>query len=301
MAITNTKNINDNLGSVSNPLIYYGLQPALLGCALLTWYLNQDSLWVYPAIILAVQIILGVIEYQQPARPEWLPPAREKIGLILLVVIIFFYTATVAAPFYEATLNPALSETRVLLGINIWPYEWPILFQVFLAFFLSEFIWYWFHRAEHRWLIIWRVSGHGAHHSFKNLGAINYGANHPLEYFVLLVPSAIVELLFGAGAAIGGAAILLVAQASIVHSNIPLNSGVIGWLLTTNRYHIHHHSMVIEESNTNYGCAVILWDRLFGTFSNQLTEETGIGPSEPSLFNKFIMPIREPTDSQISP
>ena len=213
----------------------------------------------------------------------------------------FFLHAIVAAPFYEATLNPALSETRVLLGINIWPYEWPILFQVFLAFFLSEFIWYWFHRAEHRWLIIWRVSGHGAHHSFKNLGAINYGANHPLEYFVLLVPSAIVELLFGAGAAIGGAAILLVTQASIVHSNIPLNSGVIGWLLTTNRYHIHHHSMVIEESNTNYGCAVILWDRLFGTFSNQLTEETGIGPSEPSLFNKFIMPIREPTDSQISP
>ena len=122
MAITNTKNINDNLGNVSNPLIYYGLQPALLGCALLTWYLNQDSLWVYPAIILAVQIILGVIEYQQPARPEWLPPAREKIGLVLLVVIIFFYTAVVAAPFYEATLNPALSETRALLGITIWPF-----------------------------------------------------------------------------------------------------------------------------------------------------------------------------------
>ena len=99
MAITNTKTINDKLGNVSNPLIYYGLQPALLGCALLTWYLSQNSLWVYPAIILAVQIILGVIEYQQPARPEWLPPAREKIGLVLVVIIIFFYTAVIARHF----------------------------------------------------------------------------------------------------------------------------------------------------------------------------------------------------------
>ena len=95
MTVPDTKNTNENLTKISNPLMYYGLQPALLGCALLTWYLNQDSLWVYPTIILAVQIILGIIEYRQPARSEWLPPAREKIGLVLLVVIIFFYTVLI--------------------------------------------------------------------------------------------------------------------------------------------------------------------------------------------------------------
>lgn len=256
---------------------------------------------IYPLILIGVQVVLGIIEYQLPARPDWLLPAKEKTGVILLVVFIFFYSAMVAAPFYASTLDPALSDLRNQLGIDLWPHEWPMIPQVILAFFMSELIWYWFHRAEHRWPIVWRLSGHGAHHSFKNLGAINYGANHPLEYFVLLVPSAIVELLFGAGAAIGGAAILLVTQASIVHSNIPTNSKVIGWLLTTNRYHIHHHSLVLEESNTNYGCAVILWDRLFGTFSDKHTKETGIGPSEPNIWNKFLMPIREPTDSQISP
>ena len=289
----------------SKPLIStfveYALQPVLLVTVLSLWYLNQESLTIYPLILLGVQVVLGIIEYQLPARPDWLLPAKEKTGVILLVVFIFFYSATVAAPFYASTLDPALSNLRDQLGIDLWPHEWPMIPQVILAFFMSELIWYWFHRAEHRWPIVWRLSGHGVHHAFKNLGAINYGANHPLEYFVLLVPSAIVELLFGAGAAIGGAAILLVTQASIVHSNIPTNSKVIGWLLTTNRYHIHHHSLVLEESNTNYGCAVILWDRLFGTFSDEHTEETGIGPSEPNIWNKFLMPIREPTDSQISP
>ena len=282
-------------------IIHYALQPFLLFAALSCWYFNQQSLIAYPLIVLGVQLVLGFIEYQLPARPDWLLPAKQKIGLILLVIAIFIYSGSIAAPFYAITLDPMLSDIRSLLGIDVWPHHWPMIGQVILAFFLSELIWYWFHRAEHRWSLVWRLSGHGAHHSFKNLSALNFGANHPLEYFVLLVPSAIVELLFGAGAAIGGAAILLVTQASIVHSNIPTNSKGIGWLLTTNRYHIHHHSLVIEESNTNYGCAVILWDRLFGTFSDNNTIETGIGPSEPSMWNKLLIPLKEPSDSQISP
>ena len=282
-------------------IIHYALQPFLLFAALSCWYFNQQSLIAYPLIVLGVQLVLGFIEYQLPARPDWLLPAKQKIGLILLVILIFIYSGSIAAPFYAITLDPMLSDIRSLLGIDVWPHHWPMVGQVILAFFLSELIWYWFHRAEHRWSLVWRLSGHGAHHSFKNLSALNFGANHPLEYFVLLVPSAIVELLFGAGAAIGGAAILLVTQASIVHSNIPTNSKGIGWLLTTNRYHIHHHSLVIEESNTNYGCAVIFWDRLFGTFSDNNTIETGIGPSEPSMWNKLLIPLKEPADSQISP
>jgi sterol desaturase/sphingolipid hydroxylase (fatty acid hydroxylase superfamily) len=285
----------------TSSVIEYALQPLLLLTAFSFWYFNQQSLIAYPLIVLGVQLVLGFIEYQLPARPDWLLPAKQKIGLILLVIAIFIYSGSIAAPFYAITLDPMLSDIRSLLGIDVWPHHWPMIGQVILAFFLSELIWYWFHRAEHRWSLVWRLSGHGAHHSFKNLGAINFGANHPLEYFVLLVPSAIVELLFGAGAAIGGAAILLVTQASIVHSNIPTNSKGIGWLLTTNHYHIHHHSLVIEESNTNYGCAVILWDRLFGTFSDNNTIETGIGPSEPSMWNKLLIPLKEPSDSQISP
>lgn len=285
----------------TSSVIEYALQPLLLLTAFSFWYFNQQSLIAYPLIVLGVQLVLGFIEYQLPARPDWLLPAKQKIGLILLVIAIFIYSGSIAAPFYAITLDPILSNMRSFFGIDVWPHHWPMIGQVILAFFLSELIWYWFHRAEHRWSLVWRLSGHGAHHSFKNLSALNFGANHPLEYFVLLVPSAIVELLFGAGAAIGGAAILLVTQASIVHSNIPTNSKGIGWLLTTNHYHIHHHSLVIEESNTNYGCAVILWDRLFGTFSDNNTIETGIGPSEPSMWNKLLIPLKEPADSQISP
>ena len=69
------------------------------------------------------------------------------------------------------------------MGLDIWPHSWPLIAQVFLVFFSSELIWYWIHRAEHRWHFVWRVSGHGAHHSFKKLNALNFGLNHPLELF----------------------------------------------------------------------------------------------------------------------
>lgn len=282
-------------------IIEYALQPFLIVTVLLVWFYNQNSAFVYPLIVLGIQLVLGLTEHKLPARSDWVPAAKQKFGLVILVFCIFVYSATIAAPIYNETLNPLLSGLREQLGLDIWPTSWPILGQVLMAFFLSELIWYWLHRAEHRWSAVWRISGHGAHHAFKKLNAINFGANHPMEYFVLLIPGAVVELLFGAGLAVAGAAVLVVTQASIAHSNIKMNSRGIGLLFTTNRFHIHHHSMILEESNTNYGCAAIIWDRIFATFQDEPTLETGIGPTEPSTWKKFLMPVKEPEDIQIAP
>lgn len=282
-------------------IIKYGLQPLLVLSVLTAWFLNQTSLLTYPAILLVVQVLLNLLEYWRPLRPDWRHSWREKSVLVVVYGLVFSFSVAVVAPVYAVSLEPMLEQARAALHLNIWPVHWPMIPQVFLAFFLSEFIWYWFHRAEHRWPVVWRFSGHGAHHSFKHLGAINAGANHPLEMFVLLVPSAIVELLFGGGLAVAGAAVLILTQASIAHANLDLNHKVVGWLFTTNRYHIHHHSSVLDESNTNYGCAAILWDRVFGTFVDADTLEAGSGPTEPTLWQKFIMPIHEPGDTQVSP
>ena len=118
---------------------------------------------------------------------------------------------------------------------------------------------------------------------------------------MILLPTALLALLFGIDDPTEGASLLLLTVASVAHANLDLNSRVIGWLFTTNRHHIHHHSVVLEESNTNYGCAAIVWDRLFGTFADAQTAETGTGPTEPSLWAKFLMPFVEPEDTSTAP
>ncbi|MGE0621978.1 MAG: sterol desaturase family protein [Pseudomonadales bacterium] len=280
-------------------LVHYALQPVALILILAYWMTAANPLAFFITIG-SLQVALGVLERLLPARPGWVIRGWEQVRNILIVVVLTIAIGYVAA-FYDQVLREPLAVFRESLHLDVWPHHWPLLAQVFLVFFASEFIWYWFHRAEHRWHPVWRLSGHGVHHSFKRLGALNFGLNHPLEFFLLVLPAALVELTFGVGAAAAGAAIFSTAQASIAHANLDLNARGIGWLFTTNRYHIHHHSMVMAESNTNYGCSAIVWDRLFGTFADARTVEAGTGPTEPTLWQKVLMPLREPADTAIAP
>ena len=280
--------------------IEYGLQPALLAGALLAWSQYGERADLYLWVMLGVQLVLGTLERVLPARPDWVQGVQEK-GANLVVFAAFTLFAGALSAFYRSQFAQPLAAVRAGLGLELWPHGWPIAARVLLAFLASEFIWYWLHRSEHRFAWLWRASGHGVHHSFKRLNAINFNANHPLEAFVILIPMTLVTLLLGAGAEAGAASLLLLVNASVVHTNLKLNARGIGWIFTTNAYHFRHHSSVFEQSNTNYGCAAILWDRLFGTFASGTTREAGIGPSEPRLWEKLLLPFRQPADITVAP
>lgn len=281
-------------------VLYYGLQPAILLAVIGVWLSQPTNPTLFVGCVLAVQLVLGVLEHLYPARAEWRLNGKQRSSSIVLVLILFFVAGAVG-DFYTQVLDPFLSSLREQLGVHIWPHHWPLLVQMFAVFFLNELLWYWVHRAEHQWSVVWRFSGHGAHHAFQKLGALNFGLNHPLEYFFLLMPAALLELIFGIGAPALGASLLLVSQASIAHCNVAMNSRVIGWLFTTNQYHICHHSLDLAESNTNFGCAAIVWDRMFGTFSDNRAVAVGSGPVEPSTWHKLVMPIKEYEVSDIAP
>ena len=279
--------------------IQYALHPVILISVLSAWLLI-DSPFVFLGAIVGLHVVLGTLEYVRPARQAWVSPALNKLSALVLVVMLFVASTMVGALYDNQLLGP-LSQVSTALGLNFWPHSWPLLVQAFMVFLASEFIWYWIHRAEHKWHFVWRLSGHGAHHSFKHLNALNFGLNHPLELFFLALPAALIGMLFGVGEAALGATILLVTQASIAHSNLTMSSKWIDLFFTTNRHHIGHHSVVLEQSNTNYGCATLVWDRLFGTFVDGDTQECGTGPTEPTLLQKLVMPIREPRDTMIAP
>ena len=252
--------------------LFYCLQPLLLLIVISNWCLNPSRAETYLLTIVFVQLVLGFSESYFAARPAWSTTAKEKTRNVALVIVLSTIALTVAE-LYGVWLASPLEAFRNSIGLDIWPHEWPLLVQLSMVFFFSELLWYWMHRAEHRWSLVWRLSGHGFHHSFKKLGALNFGLNHPVEYFFIVLPSVLVELTFGVGEAAAGAAILTVTQASIAHANIALNTHWIGLLFTTNKYHICHHSAVLEESNTNYGCSAIIWDRVFKTFLDKTTGE----------------------------
>jgi sterol desaturase/sphingolipid hydroxylase (fatty acid hydroxylase superfamily) len=280
--------------------VEYGLQPALLAGALAIWFPFRGRPELYLLVLVAAQVILAIFEHFIPARTDWVQAPREKIATVALVLVFTAFAAGAGA-LYQGALAQPLRELRANLGLDLWPVDWPLAARVVLAFLTSELVWYGIHRSEHRFAWLWRISGHGVHHSFKRLNAINFNANHPLEAFLILIPMALLTLLFGVGEEAGAASLLVAVNASVVHANLKLDSSCIGWLFTTNAYHFRHHSKVFEESNTNYGCAVIVWDRLFGTFAEGATHELGIGPGEPRMWEKLLLPLRQPSDVTVAP
>lgn len=281
-------------------LIFWTLQPLLITLVLGAFLVDPSNDQITLLTIVGVQLLLGGLEYYMPARPAWRQTVRQKLLLIMFGVVTLVAAET-AAKFHERLLAERLSDLRSALNLDVWPHQAPLIVQVLLVFFASEFLTYWIHRAEHRWSIVWRVSGHGAHHSFKKLNSINSAANHPIELLWLVLPTLMVDLFFGVGTATLGALLLTSVQVAVVHSNLRLNAKWIGLVLTTNAWHFRHHSADLAESNTNFGCAAIVWDRVFKTFGDSGVVEAGIGPLEPTTLEKLLMPLREPRGSVIAP
>ena len=66
--------------------------------------------------------------------------------------------------------------------------------------------------------------------------------------------------------------VLLNACAMFNHSNVALPQGldrVLRLVLVTPDMHRVHHSIIRDEHDTNYGFNLSIWDRLFGTYSEQ--------------------------------
>lgn len=281
--------------------IEYTLHPLLLLGSVFIWYRTEDNGFALLIALLGSHIVLRICENVSPRHPRWKQSPKEIVTIVGITLV-----ALILAPLinliFENTLSTFLVNLRESLGVDLWPKHWPHLAQLFLMYFLSEFIFYWIHRGIHNSTVLWKLSGHGFHHSFKNLHAINFVTTHPFELFFLAIPSLLLGSLVGAPSeVITGGIIVLLVNASFAHSNVKTSSQWMGLIFTNNAQHVRHHSAVLEESNTNYSCNAIVLDRLFGTYSEGPIDHTGIGPSEPSLLEKLLLPIREPHDIKTAP
>ena len=159
------------------------------------------------------------------------------------------------------------------------------------------------HRAFHQVPWLWRL--HRMHHSdteFELTTAIRF---HPLEIVLSMLIKLAVILALGVPAlAVLLFEILLNATALFSHANLRLPVGLdraSRRLLVTPDMHRVHHSVRPEETNSNYGFCLSVWDRWLGTLRTRPREEQiemAIGlerfrtESEQSLWQQLQQPLR---------
>ncbi|WP_181815742.1 sterol desaturase family protein [Alteripontixanthobacter maritimus] len=234
---------------------------------------------------------LTLCERTWPARLEWKQNAREWLQVVAMFAIV---AASLALVEFGALFFPAnwFDHTRSFAAIY-WPSDWPMTVQVALGFALIQLIAYWSHRLQHEIGLLWRIFGHGTHHTYTKLSAMNWNTTHPFEAVPLVAPAIILSIVFGLTDVAVAAASLVMIISATAHANLRLNERLVGLVLTTNSQHMQHHSSVFAESQTNYSCAMTLWDRIFGTFSERDT--TALGDpmdGERTLWKRLTVPLR---------
>jgi sterol desaturase/sphingolipid hydroxylase (fatty acid hydroxylase superfamily) len=131
-----------------------------------------------------------------------------------------------------------------------------------ISAFVYDFFYYWLHRAQHRFPILWRF--HAVHHSVQQMSApCGYGHFTEAIFDALLVLVPVSFFVPPKSAAV--IAFLVTLQGMLIHSSTRLNFGQLGWFICDARMHRIHHSLEPQHWNRNFGSLTLIWDRIFGT------------------------------------
>ena len=128
-----------------------------------------------------------------------------------------------------------------------------------------EFAHYWYHRAIHRFDMLWRFA-HQLHHSAERIDAFGAYYLHPVDVFFFTTWASLVFVpLLGLNAeatAIGAA--FLTFNAMFQHANIKTPHWL-GYFIQRPESHCVHHGRGIHHYNYS---DLPLWDIVFGTYLN---------------------------------
>jgi sterol desaturase/sphingolipid hydroxylase (fatty acid hydroxylase superfamily) len=166
--------------------------------------------------------------------------------------------------------------------------HWPGPLAVGVTYFVSTFVFYWWHRVRHESTFWWRVA-HQIHHSASRLEVFTSFYKHPVEIALnSALSAAICYPLMGCSPAQGAAYTLIIALAEMFYHWNVRTPRWIGFLLQRPESHRLHHRRF--HHTRNYG-DLPLWDWLFGTFSNPSRADRvvcGFEPRQEAEFGRML-------------
>jgi sterol desaturase/sphingolipid hydroxylase (fatty acid hydroxylase superfamily) len=218
---------------------------------------------LYPFAFYGTAMCLAVVELAVPRRQS-APVSRRwvtNIGLFVFSLFVQRICAPLSVIFVaEAAIRSGNGIFQLMGGPG-----WVI---VLLGVLLLDFWKYVEHRLSHRISILWRL--HLVHHSDVDADFTTTERHHPLEIIVGLVGTIAVIYLFGIPPL---AVVIYLLFATVIaffsHANIRLSNRVDRWLrclVVTPGVHVVHHSAASEETDSNFGLLLTVWDRIFGTY-----------------------------------
>ncbi len=216
---------------------------------------------------LGMFFIIALWEFLSPRRDEDQQRSRRwpvNLGLVTLNSILVRFT--VGGLIYQS----ALLAQQNHIGLLNWAGSgsgWNLV----MTLIMLDLTIYGQHVASHKIPLLWKL--HQVHHTDPVYDTTTGVRFHPLEIFFSLGVKVVAVFLIGADPfAVILFEVILNTSAVFNHGNIALPLHVDRYLrkiVVTPDMHRVHHSVYREETDSNYGFALSVWDRLFGTYRDQ--------------------------------
>ncbi len=211
--------------------------------------------------------LFALLEAAFPRRPRRIGRWRRWPANLLLVAFNSL-ALRLLLPF-TALATAFLVQAR---GIGLLPaLALPAWAQVLLAVAALDLLIYAQHVVFHKVPALWRL--HRVHHTDLELDVTTGTRFHFIEIILsMLIKMAAVAALGAPPLAVLLFEVLLNLTAMFNHSNLRLPGALdraLRLALVTPDFHRVHHSVLREETDSNYGFNLSLWDRLFGTYRPQ--------------------------------
>jgi sterol desaturase/sphingolipid hydroxylase (fatty acid hydroxylase superfamily) len=177
----------------------------------------------------------------------------------------------------------------------------PFWAEAAIAFIILDFTVWFQHFLMHRSPLLWRM--HAVHHSDRDLDVTTALRFHPFELIISTFYKSAIVALLGVPLLVALAFELwLNANALFNHSNIRLPRKLDRMLrsfLVTPDMHLVHHSNLVDDQKHNFGFALTVWDRLFGTYRTESilgaeNQKIGLSDINDARPSGFIWSMKQP-------
>ncbi|MEE8380200.1 MAG: sterol desaturase family protein [Gammaproteobacteria bacterium] len=233
-------------------------------------FILQNEPTIRLSFFLAIFAVMAIWELIAPRRALTVSKVvrwSNNLGLVFLnsfIVRLLFPAAAVGVAAFAAENGWGL--------LNY--YDLPFSLTVLLSIVAMDFIVYLQHVLVHAVPALWRF--HRVHHADLDFDVTTGSRFHTIEIIIsMLIKFATIVVLGPPIIAVVIFEVILNGMAMFNHSNVRLPLGldrVLRLFVVTPDMHRVHHSVEDNETNSNFGFNLSIWDRAFGTYINQPRE-----------------------------
>jgi len=216
--------------------------------------------YAVPAFILLVIVELVVARLTGRGRFE----ARDSAASLIMG--------------FGSEIAPLLGGGALVIAVFTAAYEFRLTtipntwWAVVLCFVLDDLRYYWWHRISHERRWFW--ASHVIHHSSQHYNLTTALRQTWTGQIIgqILFKTPLVLIGFHPAMVLFVGAINLIYQFWI-HTELIGRMGPFEWLFNTPSHHRVHHATNPRYLDSNYAGTLIIWDRIFGSFTPELDDE----------------------------